>query len=185
MIGRDATRATGISGAAYVDFIAKAHQLGLLNDFGRVDESSTRLESLAVSGVDQRVVRISDQLFVSEQDIAELLQAKAAIAAGIRSLLERAQIEADELDHIYISGGFGYHLNMQHVCAIGLLPTLDAQCYSVLGNGSLGGASLMLLDPKLKAIAERLAAETCSVELNQEPDFEDHYIDSLALGDFE
>lgn len=51
-----------------------------------------------------------------------LLEAKAAIGAGIETLLETAGIRADEVCTVYLAGGFGMHLNVPHEIAVGLLP---------------------------------------------------------------
>jgi len=52
-------------------------------------------------------------------DLALLLQAKAAIGAGIEILLETAGVRAADLGRIYLADGFGMHLNVAHTIAIG------------------------------------------------------------------
>ena len=73
-------------------------------------------------------------------DVALLLQAKAAIGAGIEILLETAGIRAADIGRVYLAGGFGMHLNVAHAIAIGLLPGFREDQVRVVGNTSLAGA---------------------------------------------
>jgi len=174
-------RPQGISGAAYVDFIALAARDGLLNAYGRLDRTHPAVTTVAdaAPGAAVRVV-LTDDIFISEADIAELLQAKAAIAAGVATLLELAGLTASDLRALYVAGGFGYHLLPAHARAIGLLPALPLDRVSLIGNSSLGGASL-LLHPHQRPALDALLAGTRVIELNQIPTFEDHFTDALAL----
>jgi uncharacterized 2Fe-2S/4Fe-4S cluster protein (DUF4445 family) len=156
-----------ISGAAYVDALALARQAGWLNDSGRFQ------------GIQE--LRPAPEVVITEADIAELLQAKAAIQAGWTTLCECAGISPDELRHVYIAGGFGYHLTPAHAQAIGLLPAVPSDRVHLVGNASLAGATLALLTANALPRMESLRAGVNLIELNQIDSFEDHYIDSLHL----
>jgi uncharacterized 2Fe-2S/4Fe-4S cluster protein (DUF4445 family) len=180
LTGDSASRITGISGAAYIDFIAQAREAGILNRMGRLDASHPAVECFELDGEIQRRVMISGSHFVSEADIAELIQAKAAIAAGVMTLLEEAEIEPDDLQTIYIAGGFGYHLNYVHAMAIGMLPDTAVEKLHIIGNASLGGASLVL-QSEADTEVEALCRNCQIIELNQIECFEDHFIDCMPL----
>lgn len=156
-----------ISGAAYVDALALAHQAGWLSDNGRL--------------LQQNPLRPAPDVVITEADIAELLQAKAAIQAGWTTLCEEAGIAPASLRHVYIAGGFGYHLTPAHACAIGLLPSVPPDRIHLVGNASLAGATLALLTAGALPRMETLRQTVHLVELNQTDSFEDHYIDSLCL----
>lgn len=173
-------RITGISGAAYVDFIAEALKTAILNTMGRFDTNHPAVECAEVDGELQRLVKVSGPLFVSEADVAELIQAKAAIAAGIMTLLELAETAPGELRTIYIAGGFGYHLNVAHAMAVGLLPDVPPERLHVIGNAALGGASLVL-QTEAGPAADALCRDIRVIELNQVESFEDHFIDCMPL----
>lgn len=173
-------RITGISGAAYIDFMAQARTAGIINRMGRFDTDHPAVECFEREEETQRRVKISGALYVSEADVAELIQAKAAISAGVMTLLEVAQIEPEDLQTIYIAGGFGYHLNIAHAMALGMLPDAPGDKVHVIGNSSLGGASLALqstVDTELDALCKNCQI----IELNQIDCFEDHFIDSMPL----
>ena len=115
-------------------------------------------------------------LRVSEVDVALLLQAKAAIGAGIEILLETAGIRAADLGRVYLAGGFGMHLNVAHAIAIGLLPGFCEEQVRVVGN-----TSLALVDRTTLIEMENLRSQMEVIELNLAPDFEDRYVEHLML----
>lgn len=160
----------GIAGAAYVDVMAIGRREGLLTAGGRLEGPGHSLE--LVPGLE-----------VTEADIAELLQAKAAVQAGWTTLLELAGLRAEELRQVWVAGGFGYHLTPAHAQAVGLIPPVPLDRVRLVGNSSLGGASLLLADPSSFEALHSLCSRSRHIELNQIGAFEDHYIDALLLED--
>jgi uncharacterized 2Fe-2S/4Fe-4S cluster protein (DUF4445 family) len=181
-------RANGLCGSAYVDFLAMARSSGLLGVTGRFEaaawESVPAHHRILDDG--QRAFALgkangTGTLRVSEVDVALLLQAKAAIGAGIEILLRTAGLEAANIAHLYLAGGFGMHLDVTHAIAIGLLPGFRADQVRVVGNTALAGALLALLDRNTLEEMETLSAQVEVLELNLVDHFEDSYIEHLML----
>jgi uncharacterized 2Fe-2S/4Fe-4S cluster protein (DUF4445 family) len=178
----------GLCGTAYIDFLAEARSIGLLNNRGRLDSG-------AVPGSDHRIVPWHDyghalriaqgpggtDIVITEVDVANLLQAKAAIAAGILTLLERVKIKVSDIKKVYLAGGFGLHLSRPHAIGCGLLPGFKPEQIEVVGNTSLAGAYLSLLDCGALDEVARAARKMEVIELNLDPGFEDRYIEQLSL----
>lgn len=158
-----------MAGAAYVDFMAIGRKQGWLGSMGRfTGEGVTR-------------ARLTNVVSVSESDLAELLQAKAAIQAGWTTLLECAGLDVRDLDEVVVAGGFGYHLSPGHAVAIGLLPPVEPERVHLVGNASLAGASLALLGSGHLKGWRNHCRDMRVIELNQQACFEDHYINALIL----
>jgi len=186
--GGPVTADAGVCGSAYVDFLATGRASGLLLPNGRFDRSrwpevppEHRLES-----EDGYALRLADGPGgggprISEVDVAHLLQAKAAIGAGIDTLLEVTGISAGEVGRVYLAGGFGMHIEVAHAIGMGLLPGFREDQVMVVGNTALGGAVLTVLDRAALAAMEALRARIEVVELNLHDGFEDRYIDHLSL----
>jgi uncharacterized 2Fe-2S/4Fe-4S cluster protein (DUF4445 family) len=181
-------RANGICGSAYVDFLSTARSAGFLGTAGRFDpqawEQITAGFREVTDGV--RALRIADgdglgALRISEVDVALLLQAKAAIGAGIEILLETAGISPEDVGRVCLAGGFGMHLNVAHAIAIGLLPGFREEQVRVVGNTALAGAMLALLDRTALKEMEELRDQVRVIELNLTDGFEDRYIEHLML----
>jgi len=165
VIGR--TTPIGICGSAYVDFLAEGRRAGLLNERGRF------------SGMAE--LALAPGIAITETDVAHLLQSKAAIGAGIQILLERARLSACEIKRVYLAGGFGLHINVANAIACGLLPGFAVEQVQVVGNTSLAGAYVALLDAGALAEIRGIGSRMEVVELNLEAGFESRYIDNLSL----
>ena len=181
-------RANGLCGSAYVDFLATARGCGLLGVTGRFEASAWGAlpEQCRFQHEGRRAFRLAarngaDDLRVSEVDVALLLQAKAAIGAGIEVLLQTAGIRAADIGKVYLAGGFGMHLNVAHAIAIGLLPGFREAQVRVVGNTSLAGALLALVDRTTLYEMEALREQVSVIELNLADGFEDRYIEHLML----
>jgi uncharacterized 2Fe-2S/4Fe-4S cluster protein (DUF4445 family) len=134
----------------------------------------------------EMALRLTDRngagaLRVSEVDVAQLLQAKAAIGAGIEILLETAGIRAADLGRVYLAGGFGMHLNVANAIAIGMLPGIREEQVRVVGNTALAGALMALVDRRMLDEMESLRKLVTVIELNLTDNFEDKYIEHLML----
>ena len=186
--GQTPTAEAGVCGSAYVDFLASGRACGLIRENGRFDRkrwlevpAAHRIETedgyaLRLAGADG-----GPGPRISEVDVAHLLQAKAAIGAGIETLLEVAGISAADVGQVYLAGGFGMHIDVAHAVGIGLLPGFEVAKVRVVGNTALGGAVLTVLDRSVLEAMEALRARIEVVELNLAEGFEDRYIDHLSL----
>jgi uncharacterized 2Fe-2S/4Fe-4S cluster protein (DUF4445 family) len=180
-------RPLGICGSAYIDFLWEGRRESILQPSGRFEAAfQSRAGDLMQADKSGRRLQLhprgaSGPVFISELDIARLLQAKAAIAAGIGTLLEVLGTAPGDVKRLYLAGGFGMHLSLEHAIGCGLLPGFTAGQIQVVGNTSLGGAFLALND---RSLLEEMAAACRAmeeIELNLHPGFENAYIDQLAL----
>ncbi|AWI08651.1 ASKHA domain-containing protein [Ereboglobus luteus] len=177
----------GMCGSAYIDFLWEARRAGLLMPNGRFAPREKLPAGVCVE-VDEhgKKFRIhehgaSGPLWISEMDVVKLLQAKAAIGAGICTLLDVLGIKARDIKRLYLAGGFGMHLSLEHAIGCGLLPGFAPEQIEVVGNTSLGGAYLAINDKSLLDEMEAARKRFEAVELNLHPNFEDAYIDNLSL----
>lgn len=180
-------RPIGICGSGYVDFLWEARRAGILLPSGRFAEAFlARAGDLIAPDEFGRRLRLhahgaAGPIWVSEMDVVRLLQAKAAIAAGIATLLDVLGTTTAEVKTLYLAGGFGMHLSIEHTIGCGLLPGFTPAQIKVVGNTSAGGAFLALNDRSLLAEMKTACTNMEFIELNLQPGFEDAYIDHLAL----
>lgn len=177
----------GICGTGFVDFLAEGRRSGLLSPAGRFEASFL---GSAPPGVVRKVAdgsalvlarRGDGEVFITEGDISQLLQAKAAIAAGILTLLERQGLRPSDVGRVLLAGGFGRHIDTANATRCGLLPGFRPEQIEPVGNTSLAGAYIALLDRNALGEMEDIRARIEIVELNLDPGFEDRFIDGLSL----
>ena len=136
----------GVCGTAYVDFVAQARHTGILRHTGRFAPNADAHPRVR-AGEHGREFVVADgadgkPIYVSELDVARLLQAKAAIAAGIVCLLNRVGLTPPDVKTLHLAGGFGFHMDIDNVIRCGLLPGFRPDQISLVGNTSLAGAVL-------------------------------------------
>jgi len=185
-VGRRKPRAVGFCGSAYLDFLALGAESGLLLPSGRFDAARAAAAGLALGRGEWGLhwpldPDDPDGPAISEADIASLLQAKAAIAAGTEILLRQSGVAHAEVERVFLAGGFGLNLGIDSAIRCGLLAGFSRDQIEVVGNASLGGAYVCLLDRQRAAGLERAARDARIIELNLDPGFEDAYIDHLGL----
>ncbi len=191
VIGRQAP--LGICGSAIIDFIAVLYRAGWIGSTGRYDIdllckhgcylSVDLPEGPAHACLLASVEESSSEtpIFVTEKDIAEVLKAKAAISAGIKTLLSMRDKSVQDLDRLILAGGFARYIHLVNAMDIGLLPRLPIDRFEVIGNGSLAGAYLAVVDEHACPAFCAIVKEPETIMLNLQDDFEDHYIDGLLL----
>jgi len=185
--------ATGLCGSAAVDFIASAWRTGLLNDVGRFDLARLRaanrlveLEYHGIKGNSCMMVRqeesgLKEPILITEFDVSQILKAKAAVYAGIRTLLERSGHRIGAIERLVLAGGFAAHLRISNAITIGLLPEIPLEKYDVVGNGSLAGAYAALGAGGVWEELHRIAKLPDSCHLAETNEFENRFIDALAI----
>ncbi|MGI5976631.1 MAG: ASKHA domain-containing protein [Candidatus Limivicinus sp.] len=162
--------AVGVCGSGLIDAIAAFLQTGDIDETG------------AVEGDD---LPLRDGVALIPKDVRAVQLAKAAIAAGIRTILETAGVEEEEISALYIAGGFGSHLNVSSAAAIGLIPQSLEKKAVVIGNAALSGAAEILLNRRQKELAYKLASESQHINLGGNPKFNENYIEEMMFGDDE
>ena len=156
----------GLCGSGLVDAVASLLDTELLDETGYLED-------------DPAV--IADPVTVTQEDIRAVQLAKSAIHAGMRTLVHTAHLVCDDVNTLYIAGGFGSYLDVQNAGKIGLLPPELTDRVTVLGNAALTGASMLLLHPHLRPAAEQLARDTRLVELAANPVFVSEYMEQMMF----
>lgn len=151
----------GICGSGLIDAVAALLRLG------RIDQNGT---------MDGGAAPIAGDIQLTQQDIRQVQLAKAAVAAGIETLLEAAGAASGDVRTLFIAGGFGSRLDPRSAAAIGLFPRSLAPRAQVVGNAALGGASRLLLNEQLQKTAEALALAAETIQLSGNPLFAEKYI---------
>jgi uncharacterized 2Fe-2S/4Fe-4S cluster protein (DUF4445 family) len=184
--------AKSICGSGLIDAAAVMLDLNLLDYTGRISSPDTLSDS-APSAISKRIIVENDQpafvlaykkdgspsVVLTQKDIRELQLAKAAIAAGIKMLLQKLAIEASDIQKLLLAGAFGNYINKTSALRIGLLPNLPLERIHFVGNAAGSGARMILINTQARELAGRLARKIRYVEIAHEPAFADIYTDSM------
>ncbi|ACL20819.1 uncharacterized 2Fe-2S/4Fe-4S cluster protein (DUF4445 family) [Desulfitobacterium sp. LBE] len=179
----------GICGSGLVDCLAKLRKAGIIDRAGnfQLEHPSQSARIRATEDDKEFVLAWAHQaggdkdIVISENDVKNLIRAKGAIYAGIRSLLQTVALEIDMIERIVIGGGFGNYLNVHDSVEIGLLPDLPQEKFEFIGNSSVKGARLALLSQKAWNEAADLARKMTYIELSIGTTFMDEFVSALFL----
>ena len=118
-------------------------------------------------------------IVVTEADIENLKRAKAAIYSATATLIRHMDIDFSQIKKLWIAGGFGTYLDIDHSIGIGLLPDLERSRISFIGNTSLAGSRQILLSYDATKTANDIARKTTYFELSVDPGYMDEYMAAL------
>ena len=166
----------GICGSGVIDIAAACLRKELMDETGRFDEtkiSNGRLEIF--KGQDGRGI------FFNQKDIRELQLAKAAIRSGIELLVKSYNCTYEDIDTVYLAGGFGSNINIDNAAAIGLIPQELANKVKTVGNSSLGGAVQYLLHQQNKEKIASLVTIATFMDLSSNAAFNDLFIENMLF----
>ena len=130
-------------------------------------------------------VELAPGVTLLQKDIRALQLAKAAIAAGIQTLLDGSGTTCDEIETFYLAGGFGSHLDIANAAAIGLIPAELVPKAKVIGNAALAGASRLLLDETALPAIRTIAQNAQHYNLGGNPVFNENYMEQMLFPYYE
>ncbi len=165
--------AKGICGSGLLDIAALLWNNGLVNERGRLTESEEYAGFASCLGDrgGKRVFCITDNVYVTQEDIRQVQMAKGAIAAGIELMLQELNLAVLDVDKVYLAGAFGSFINKESACAIGLLPSELIDRIEIVGNAALEGCRMMVGNASLFAKSGELVKEIKALELSGMPGF--------------
>lgn len=88
---------------------------------------------------------LTDSITFTQKDIRQVQMAKAAVRAGIDCLMRAYGASYEDIDTVYLAGGFGHRLALEKACNIGILPSELLSKMKPVGNSSLGGCVKMCM----------------------------------------
>jgi uncharacterized 2Fe-2S/4Fe-4S cluster protein (DUF4445 family) len=188
-IGEKAPR--GICGSGVIDVLGEFRRLGIIESSGRFADHedlahlpatiTDRLRENAVVLVWAKDSGTGQDILFTQQDIREIQLVKAAIYAGVATLLEKLGKSFDDLDGVLIAGAFGTYINREHAINIGLIPDIGAEKLTFLGNAAGAGAKMALISVLEFAAILTAADDVDYVELAGDETFRDNFSMAMLL----
>lgn len=165
----------GICGTGVVEITAELLREEWIDETGVLDEEYFE-EGFPVA-------KTSDgtEIVFTQKDIREVQLAKAAIRAGIETLLVRYGVSEQQVSKLYLAGGFGYRLDKEKAIAIGMFPEKMADKIVAVGNSSLAGAGKYLTDVQAKTKIQQLRQISEEINLSADKNFNEYYMEHMMF----
>ena len=177
----------GICGSGLISLLAEAFLTGVIDKAGNVDltlptprvrEGAHGAEYVVAWGAE---TESGNDIVLSRVDIDNLLRAKAAIYAGFTVLAEQVGIPLETVAKVQVGGSFGKYINVEKAVQIGLLPDVAWDQFEFLGNTSIKGAYMALLDWKKRQQISDIASRMTYIELSADNTFYEAFTSALFL----
>ena len=154
----------GICGSGIIELVSE------MADKKIIDETGLLSEKYFESGFP-----LTDKITFTQGDIRQVQTAKAAVRAGIECLLREYGVGYDDIDTVYLAGGFGGAIDARKAANIGILPRPLADKVKPVGNSSLGGCVRLFAEDGL-AETEKIRAVSEDFPLGENERFNELYI---------
>jgi len=180
-------RPKGICGSGLIIMTAVMFELGLINNLGKFNRDLATNRIREDNGVWEYVLawagetQIDRDIALTEIDIENLIRAKGAIFSGCMTLLAEVGMGMQDIDRIILAGGFGSYVDLEKAITIGLLPEIDADKVTFIGNSSLLGAKMSSLTNRIRKDVVEATRSMTNFELSETPSYMDNYVAALFL----
>ena len=180
-------KARGICGSGLIDLIYELARNKILDIDAKFRPSIQDKRIIQENGEREYIVAFPEEtetgraLVIAQTDIDNIMRSKGAIFAAIKSLTDYAGLTFNELNKIYVAGGFGNYLNIDKAVGIGLLPDIPRERIEFIGNSSLMGARMALVSSYSFEKAISISQEITNIELSRFAPFADEYMAALYL----
>jgi len=185
VIGNAAPR--GICGSGLISLVAEMFLTGLLDKAGNINETlDTPRIRQGRHGAEYVVAWAAESdgeedIVIARVDIDNLLRAKAAIYAGFNVLADSVGVPLETAEQVLIGGSFGKYINVEKAVDIGLLPDMPWERFHFLGNTSVKGAYLALIDSAARDEIAEIASAMTYIELSADNTFYEAFTSALFL----
>lgn len=177
----------GICGSGMIDMLSTLLINKYIDKFGKFNpdvcgerlKQDGRVNSFVL--VDSQLTETGKDIYLSENDIANLIRTKGAIFSAASLLLKSVGLSFDDIDTFFVAGGFGKHLDIENCIRIGLFPDIQRDKFYYIGNSSLLGSYLTLISDKNRELLLHLSGKITYMELNTEPQYMNEYTGALFL----
>ena len=184
--GQEAT-AKGICGSGLIDALCVFLSLGLIDETGRIKThrqvSYKYHRYLGDNEEENECIFLTDEVYITQDDIRKLQLAKGAVAAGIAVLMRARGLKCDDIGQVFIAGGFGSVLDKHSAAGIGMIPAELVDRTVAIGNAAAGGAMIAATNPNAEKRLDEIAKSMKYIELSSDKNFSDEYIRQMNLGE--
>jgi len=173
----------GVCGSGLLDVLAEMFRAGVLSRNGKFHGPCAERHLVeADDGGTEFILVPRDQsavdadIVLTQADVSNLLRSKAAIYAAIATLCKSVGVSVQDIQHIYLAGGFGNYLNVRNAITLGMLPDVPPERIEFVGNTAIAGARLALLSIEAMRRIESVASSMTYIDLMANPGYMEEFV---------
>jgi len=178
---------SGICGSGLLDCLANLVKSGVIDRTGNFQKNivTERLrknnDEYEFVLVDKSKTSTGKDIVITQADIQNLIRSKAAIYSAISTLIESMGMSVDNIERLYLAGGFGSYLNIRSAITIGMLPDVPVSKVLFVGNTSVIGAKMSLFSQEAYEAAKTIASKMTYFDLMSNNKYMEEYVSANFL----
>ena len=153
----------GICGTGLIDIISVLVEKGVIDETGYMDCEE---------------FFITDIIKINQKDIRQFQLAKSAVYSGISVILKEKSISFNDIENLFISGGFSAKINIENAVKTGLLQNELKDKVTFLNNSSLLGTVKYACE---KNDLSAYLNNAKYIDLSMRPYFSDLFIENMEF----
>jgi uncharacterized 2Fe-2S/4Fe-4S cluster protein (DUF4445 family) len=175
----------GICGSGIIDAAPAMAAAGILDFSGKLVEGASGVK-MTKYGPSYVLVPASKtetgmDIIITKQDMAYLMDTKAAICGAISVLMLKYRLSIKDIKKVYLAGAFGTFGSIDKLTEFGIIPEFPMAEFHRIGNGSLTGAYKTLVSTRLRERAILIAERMAYIDLLVDTDFIEEYWAALRI----
>ncbi|MDD1694812.1 MAG: ASKHA domain-containing protein [Methanoregula sp.] len=175
----------GICGSGIIDAAAAMAAAGILDFTGKIVEGKPGVrrgaEGLEFVLVPREKTATGQDILITRDDMAYLIDSKAATCGSIGVLMKKYRVGVEDIRHVYLAGAFGAYADIKKIVAFGIIPDFYRAEFHQIGNGSLAGACAALISRKKRLETAEVAKKMVYIDLLVDADFIEEYTAAVYI----
>jgi uncharacterized 2Fe-2S/4Fe-4S cluster protein (DUF4445 family) len=170
----------GICGSGMVSLLYELHKTGLIDRSGTLVDSEhiTTIGNEKAFSID---CNCSDALYITQAEIQNFMKSKAAMFTLLLVLTRSVGISFGDIGSVYVSGALGTGINPAKAVGIGMLPAWPEEIVKPLGNSSLKGARMVLVDGELVNTVNAVVEKITYKHMHDDPEFMKEFLGAVFI----
>jgi uncharacterized 2Fe-2S/4Fe-4S cluster protein (DUF4445 family) len=176
----DQGKPEGICGSGMVSLLYELYHAGLINQSGTLAPGGRVPE---VSGEQALPLDCGGEgaLSITQNEIRNFMKSKAAMFTLLLVLTRAVGVSFGEIANVYVSGALGTGIDPVKAAGIGMLPAWPPELVKPLGNSSLQGARMLLLDAGLADEATAVVEKITYKHMHDDPEFMKEFLGAVFI----
>jgi uncharacterized 2Fe-2S/4Fe-4S cluster protein (DUF4445 family) len=179
----------GLCGTGLIDAMAGMFLAGILDRGGRfpTDGRASRFRFSEEDGRPGYLLVPAEQsgsgrdIILTQADVENLIRTKGSIYAAADCLVHSVGLAFGDIQRLCIAGAFGNKLDVSSCITIGLLPEIPLERIQFIGNSSVAGAKLVMLNRSLFEEVQRIRDRITYRELMVDPAYMERFTSACFL----
>lgn len=147
-----------------MSLLNRAHKQGFLDESGFLNET----------------ISLANHACLTQQDVREFQLAKSAIASAFVCLCLEEKVHFEDIQTLYIAGGFGKHVHITDIIDLGILPEVCLPHIQVIGNSAIQGTCQFAIKQDLAVLVDIIKSAK-SLLLANNPNFTDQFMKNMMF----